>query len=42
MFAINFGSAFIDLFDGLGSVLFVEAPRQAMTAIGFPQWLRVE
>ena len=41
MFAINFGSAFIDLFDGIGSVLFVEAPRQAMAALGVPQWLTV-
>jgi ferrous iron transport protein B len=41
MFAINFGSAFIDLFDGIGNVLFVEIPRQAMTALSFPQWLTV-
>jgi ferrous iron transport protein B len=41
LFAINFGSAFIDLFDGVGNVLFVEAPRHAMTALGLPQWLTV-
>tara|TARA_B100000676_G_C18066625_1_gene841377 strand:- start:167 stop:2251 length:2085 start_codon:yes stop_codon:yes gene_type:complete len=41
MFAINFGSAFIDLFDGVGNVLFVEAPRQLLDAMEFPPWLTV-
>ena len=39
MFSINIGSAFIDLFDGLGAVLFVEGPRQLLNAIGLPGWL---
>jgi len=39
MFSINVGSAFIDLFDGLGAVLFVEGPRQLLNAIGLPGWL---
>jgi ferrous iron transport protein B len=39
MFSINVGSAFIDLFDGLGAVLFVEGPRQLLTGLGLPGWL---
>jgi ferrous iron transport protein B len=39
MFSINIGSAFIDLFDGVGAVLFVEAPRQLMSFLGLPGWL---
>ncbi len=39
MFSINVGSAFIDLFDGLGAVLFVEGPRQLLSGIGLPGWL---
>ncbi|MGA1370288.1 MAG: ferrous iron transport protein B [Pseudomonadales bacterium] len=39
LFSINVGSAFIDLFDGVGLVLFVEGPRQLMTQIGLPAWL---
>ncbi len=41
MFSINVGSAFIDWFDGMGTVLFVEAPRQLMLHIGLPEWLTV-
>ncbi len=41
MFAINIGSAFIDFFDIVGSVLFVEGPRQVFTSLGMPQWLTV-
>jgi ferrous iron transport protein B len=41
LFAINVGSAFIDLFDGVGSVLFVEGPRQLLQWLSFPQWLTV-
>ena len=41
MFSINVGSAFIDWFDGMGTVLFVEAPRQLMQHIGLPEWLTV-
>ena len=39
MFAINIGSAFIDFFDGVGTVLFVEAPRQLLQALYLPDWL---
>lgn len=39
LFAINFGSAFIDLFDGIAGVIFVEAPRQMLAAVGLPDWL---
>lgn len=39
MFSINVGSAFIDLFDLLGAVIFVEGPRQLLTAAGLPGWL---
>ena len=38
MFAINVGSAFIDFFDIAGAVIFVEAPRQLLTALGLPEW----
>ncbi|MDH3643235.1 MAG: 50S ribosome-binding GTPase, partial [Gammaproteobacteria bacterium] len=41
MFAINVGSAFIDFFDGVGSVLFVEGPRQLLQSLSFPEWLTV-
>ena len=39
LFSINVGSAFIDFFDLTGSVIFVEGPRQILTAIGLPAWL---
>jgi len=39
MFAINVGSAFIDFFDGVGAVLFVEGPRQLLSSLGLPGWL---
>ncbi|MGE0622263.1 MAG: ferrous iron transport protein B [Pseudomonadales bacterium] len=39
MFSINVGSAFIDFFDGVGSVLFVEGPRQLLGSLGLPEWL---
>jgi len=39
--SINVGSAFIDLFDGLGAALFVEIPRLAMNAINLPAWLTI-
>jgi len=38
MFSINFGSAFIDLFDGLAGVIFVDLPELAMITLGFPSW----
>jgi ferrous iron transport protein B len=39
LFSINMGSAFIDLFDGVGAVLFVEGPRQVLEWVGLPGWL---
>src|SRR5690606_16397458 len=39
LFSINVGSAFIDFFDLLGAVLFVEGPRQLLSAAGLPGWL---
>ncbi|MEQ8859471.1 MAG: ferrous iron transport protein B [Pseudomonadales bacterium] len=39
LFSINVGSAFIDLFDLLGAVVFVEGPRQLLLAAGLPGWL---
>ena len=41
LFAINFGSAFIDFFDLTGSVLFVEGPRLLFAELGLPDWLIV-
>jgi ferrous iron transport protein B len=41
LFAINIGSAFIDFFDGVGNVVFVEAPRQLFEWLNFPEWLTV-
>ncbi len=39
LISINVGSAFIDLFDGVGSVLFVEGPRRIFETLGLPNWL---
>jgi len=39
LFAINFGSAFIDFFDITAQAIFVETPRWALESIGSPQWL---
>ncbi len=39
LFAINVGSAFIDFFDLLGAVVFVEGPRMLLTGLGLPAWL---
>jgi ferrous iron transport protein B len=39
MFTINFGGAFIDVFDITANALFVELPRQLLTAIHTPVWL---
>jgi len=41
LLSINVGSAFIDFFDLLGSVLFVEGPRTLYQAAGLPAWLTV-
>ena len=38
LISINIGSAFIDFFDLVGSVLFVEGPRQLLEWIGVPAW----
>lgn len=39
MVTINFGGAFIDLFDIAAGAIFVETPRLALQAIHCPQWL---
>ncbi len=39
LFAINVGSAFIDFFDLLGAVIFVEGPRMMLAELGLPGWL---
>jgi len=39
LFAINFGSAFIDFFDITAQAIFVETPRWALSALGSPEWL---
>lgn len=40
-FAIGVGSVFIDFFDILGGLFFVDIPTAALEAIGAPQWLIV-
>ncbi|MDT8391145.1 MAG: ferrous iron transport protein B [Lentisphaeria bacterium] len=40
-FAIGLGSVFIDFFDILGGLVFVDIPAAGMTAIGAPEWLIV-
>lgn len=39
LFAINFGSAFIDFFDMTAAAVFVETPRWILTSLGSPAWL---
>ena len=39
MVTINFGGAFIDFFDIAAGAIFVELPRQLLTALHLPQWL---
>lgn len=39
MFTINLGGAFIDFFDITANALFVELPRQLLTALHCPAWL---
>lgn len=39
MVSINFGGAFIDFFDIMAGAIFVELPRQLLTAMHFPQWM---
>ncbi len=41
MFSINIGSAFIDFFDGIAGLLFVETPYFLLTKLGLPAWLNV-
>lgn len=38
-FSINVGSVFIDFFDIIGGVIFVETPRMLLQSIGSPSWL---
>jgi ferrous iron transport protein B len=39
LFAINFGSAFIDFFDMTAAAVFVETPRWILSSMGSPDWL---
>ncbi len=39
LFAINFGSAFIDFFDILAGALFVDGPRHWLGLLNTPEWL---
>ncbi len=39
MFTIHLGGAFIDVFDGVAGVLFVEAPRHFLEGLPVPAWL---
>jgi ferrous iron transport protein B len=41
LFTINVGGAFIDVFDGVAGVLFVDGLGALLTASGAPDWLRV-
>ncbi|MGR9114558.1 MAG: Fe(2+) transporter permease subunit FeoB [Gammaproteobacteria bacterium] len=41
MFTINIGSAFIDFFDQLVGAFLVDGLTQALTAMGWPEWLIV-
>ena len=38
---INFGGAFIDLFDGVATALFVDGAGALLTGLGAPDWLRL-
>ena len=38
-FSINIGSVFIDFFDIMGGMIFVETPRLLLQSIGSPSWL---
>ncbi len=40
-FAIGLGSVFIDFFDIIGGLLFVDIPRSLLGMIGTPEWLTV-
>ena len=40
-FAIGLGSVFIDFFDIVGGLLFVDIPEALLSAVGSPEWLTV-
>ena len=40
-FAIGFGSVFIDFFDIIGGLIFVDVPASLLTSVGSPEWLLV-
>ncbi|WP_319549452.1 ferrous iron transport protein B [Desulfogranum marinum] len=40
-FAIGLGSVFIDFFDIIGGLLFVDIPEALLSAVGSPEWLTV-
>jgi ferrous iron transport protein B len=40
-FAIGFGSVFIDFFDIIGGLLFVDIPAELLGSVGSPDWLLV-
>lgn len=40
-FAIGLGSVFIDFFDIIGGLLFVDIPTALLDAVGSPEWLKV-
>ncbi len=41
MFTINFGGAFIDVFDGVAGAIFVDGFSEILGSIGFPDFLRI-
>jgi ferrous iron transport protein B len=41
MFTINFGGAFIDVFDGVAGAIFVDGFSEVLSAIGTPDFLRI-
>ncbi|CAG35687.1 ferrous iron transport protein B [Desulfotalea psychrophila] len=40
-FAIGLGSVFIDFFDIIGGLLFIDIPNKLLSAIGSPEWVTV-
>ena len=41
MFTINFGGAFIDVFDGVAGAIFVDGLSEVLSSIGTPDFLRI-
>ncbi len=41
MFTINFGGAFIDVFDGVAGAIFVDGFSEVLSSIGLPDFLRI-